>query len=105
MPKRRDVFYSEAALEDLQGIFDYIADQAGPVVAGRYVDRLKRNIDGLDLFSERGARRDDLRPGLRLIGFERRVTILFTVSDRQVAVVAVAYGGQDIDSRFANDNP
>jgi hypothetical protein len=43
------------------------------------------------MFPERGRRRDDLRPGLRIIGFGRRVTIAFHVAD---------YAGRDLRRAF-----
>lgn len=104
MPKRRDVKYTPAALDDLQSIFDYLADQADTGVADRYLDRIQNYIGGFDLFAERGARRDDLRPGVRLIGFEKRVTILFEVRRDDVIIIAIAYGGQDIDARFGGED-
>jgi toxin ParE1/3/4 len=45
--------------------------------------------------SERGHRRDDIRPRLRVVGFERRVTIAFTVSAEAVTILRVFYDGRD----------
>ena len=44
---------------------------------------------------ERGHRRDDVRPGLRIIGFERRVTVAFTVSETHVVILRRFYSGWD----------
>lgn len=105
MPRRREVRYSPGALEDLRSLFDYLAEKADFAVAERYVDRLQDYIDGFELFSERGTRRDDLRPGIRLVGFERRVAILFELTDQTVVIIAIAYGGQDIEARFPHETP
>lgn len=43
---------------------------------------------------ERGTRRDDIAPGLRTMGFERRVVIAFRVLDAVVEIVAIAYAGK-----------
>ena len=43
---------------------------------------------------QQGRRRDDFRLGVRTIGFERRVTILFEVSVEQVTILDVYYGGR-----------
>lgn len=56
----------------------------------------------LNLFPERGSRRDDLEPGVRTIGFERRVVIAFRVLSDEVEILRVFYGGQDVDAQFAN---
>jgi toxin ParE1/3/4 len=42
-------------------------------------------------------RRDDIRPGLRTIGFERRATIAFQVKRAEVVIVRIFYGGQDYE--------
>lgn len=49
----------------------------------------------MDIASERGTRRDDIRPGLRTIGFERRVVIAFHVSARRVEILRFFYGGRN----------
>jgi toxin ParE1/3/4 len=52
----------------------------------------------LAAFPERGRRRDDILPGLRSIGFERRATIAFRVLKTRVEIVSIAYGGRDFES-------
>jgi toxin ParE1/3/4 len=49
-------------------------------------------------FPQRGTRRNDLLPGLRTIGFERRATIAFRVPRTRVEIVTIAYGGRDFES-------
>jgi len=39
-------------------------------------------------------------PGLRTIGFERRATILFVVTDDAVVIEGIYYGGQNFEARF-----
>lgn len=54
----------------------------------------------LETFPRRGTQRDDVLPGLRTVGFERRITIAFTVTVTAAAVVieGIFYGGQDLSS-------
>ena len=92
---RRTVTYAPEAQRDLMALYDQIADAASPNVAFRYVDRVEHWLDGFALASERGARRDDIRPGLRITGFERRLTVAFTVLEDTVVIQRVFYGGQD----------
>src|SRR5262249_48372231 len=89
------VVFSPEAREDLFNIYDWIADAASPEVALAYVERIEAYIDGFDLASERGARRDDIRKGLRVICFERRLTIAFTTADESVTILRLFYGGQN----------
>lgn len=52
----------------------------------------------LETSPARGTRRDDIRPGLRTIGFERRATIAFRIVDREVVIIRIFYGGRDFES-------
>ena len=84
---------AEARLTEL-GL--YIADQAGPAVALDYLDRIYLACMALAEFPERGRRRDDIVPGLRIMPFERRVTIAYRVLKTWVEIVSIAYGGRDL---------
>jgi toxin ParE1/3/4 len=59
--------------------------------------------ENLQTFPNRGTRRDDLRPGLRTLGFRRRVTILFEVTNDTVNIIGVYYGGQDYQAALQDD--
>ena len=43
----------------------------------------------------RETKRAGSRPGLRIVGFERRVTIAFSVDEGTVTILRLFYGGQD----------
>ena len=62
-----------------------------------YVERIEATCMALETFPKRGTRRDDIRSGLRTLGFERRVTIVFQVQRTAVVIVRVFYGGQDYE--------
>jgi len=55
----------------------------------------------LVVFPYIGVARDDLRPGLRTIGFRRRVVIAFAVTEEAVEVLGVFYGGSDYEALIA----
>jgi toxin ParE1/3/4 len=38
---------------------------------------------------------EDIGPGLHILGFERRVSILFRVRKAAVEIVRILYGGRD----------
>lgn len=40
-------------------------------------------------------RRDDIRKGLRVVGFERRILIVFEVDAATVRIGRILYGGRD----------
>ena len=93
--KQRCVKISEDANLDLIDLYDWIANAAGPDTAISYIERLESYCIGFDLASERGTPRDDVRTGLRIVGFERRVTIAFMVEEKRVVILRIFYGGRD----------
>jgi toxin ParE1/3/4 len=50
----------------------YIAAAKSADVAARYTDAIVDYCQELAAFPDRGSARDDIRPGLRTIGFRRR---------------------------------
>lgn len=84
------------AEDDLAAIYTYIRDNASPAIARGYVLRIQAFLRGFDTFPERGTPRDDIRPGLRIVGFERRVTIAFVVEGDQVIFSNILYGGRQL---------
>jgi toxin ParE1/3/4 len=93
--KRRSVVFAPEAQDDLFRLSDWIADAAGPDTALSYIERLESYCLAFDLASERGHLRDDIRPGLRIVGFERRVTIAFVVDEATVTILRLFYGGRN----------
>lgn len=91
------VSFRPLAEADLFAPHRFIADEAGLEVAGAYIDRIEAACLALADFPERGTRRDDIRRGLRTIGFERRATIAFQATKAEVVVVRIFYGGQDFE--------
>lgn len=86
---------TRAARSDLMAVYDHIAAEVSQRVARGYIQRIEAWLATFDLGAERGTLREDLRPGLRTIGFERRVTAAFTVQDERVVILRLFYAGQD----------
>ncbi len=93
--KRRTVVFSPEAKDDLVGLYDWIAAAASPEVAMNYLERVEAYCLGFDLAAERGNRRDDVRPGLRVAGFERRITVAFAVDETQITILRLFSKGRD----------
>jgi toxin ParE1/3/4 len=91
-----DVVFSPEARDDLLNLYDYIADMSGAAVAMGYISRIEAYCLGFSHFPERGVRRDDLFPGPRMVGFERRMTIAFHIEETRVVIDRVLYGGRDL---------
>ena len=94
---RRKVTFRPLAEADLFDLYRYIAQEAGHQVAGGYIDRLETACMALETFPHRGHRRDDLCPGLRIMGFERRASIAFQVLPGEVVIVRIFFGGRDYE--------
>jgi toxin ParE1/3/4 len=94
------VLFRPQAEADLLALYRYIAEASGLAIAGNYIDRIETACMSLAEFPNRGAKRDDLAPGLRTIAFERRVTIAYRVLKTRVEIVNIAYAGRDLDSAF-----
>lgn len=54
-------------------------------------------------FGERGVRREDLRPGLRIVGFEKRVAIAFHLTADMVVIDRVLYGRRYLEAALSDD--
>jgi toxin ParE1/3/4 len=106
VPQPYQVVFDSAARQDLKDIFDYINNRAGPTIAERFTARLHQYCTGLSHTPERGTRRDELRPGLRTIGYRRRATVVFRIdrSERTVAILGIYYGGRNYADDFADSD-
>jgi toxin ParE1/3/4 len=96
--KRRDVVFSPEAEADLTDLFDFIAQRSHVETALNYISRIEDFCDGLDVASERGTLRNDIRDGLRIVGFERRLNIAFTIEESRVVILRFFSGGQNWES-------
>lgn len=91
--KRRPVIYTPEAGQDLDWIYGIIAGAGSATTANRYDARLRAFCERLEYGSERGTVRDDILPGLRVIGFERSASVAFVAEADRVVIVGVFYGG------------
>lgn len=98
--RKREVFFSPEAQADLNGIYDYIAEQSGAARALGYLRRIERYCRGFELAAARGTPRDDIRSDLRIVGFERRITIAFHVEQDRVTIDRLFYGRRDFVRGF-----
>jgi toxin ParE1/3/4 len=97
--KLKVVFTAEAQ-GDLLELYDYIAAHGSPGRAMAYIERIERACMSLRTIPERGTLREDLRPGLRVMGFERRALIAFRVRLNTVAILRILYGGRSLERAF-----
>lgn len=98
----RVVFAPEAEAQ-LVALYRYIAEVASPEVAARYTEAIVHYCEGLETFPQRGTRRDDIRPGLRITHYRKRTVIAFSVNAGVVSILGVFYGGQDYETTLRED--
>jgi toxin ParE1/3/4 len=94
------VVFTPEAQSDLNELFDYIADRDGNDRALDYIERIEDACLSLRTMPGCGTSREDLRSGLRLMGFERRAVIAFQAGSGFVAILRALYGGRSIDRAF-----
>ncbi len=96
-----DVVFSLEAQADLIELYEFVAPRGGADRALAYVERIQATCVSLGRFPDRGTRRDDIRRGLRVIGFERRVTIAFHIISGQVVIDRILYAGRDLQGALS----
>jgi toxin ParE1/3/4 len=98
--KRYEVRFLAEAVDDLDAIFLYIAQQSSFEIADGYLARIERTCLSLQSLPKRGSTVPGDVSGLRTMGFERRVTILFRVGDERVEILRIWYGGRDVGKQL-----
>jgi len=91
------VIYAPEAEAQLVALYFHIAAAASPEIATRYTDAIVEQCESLKTFPLRGTQRNDIRPGLRVFGFRRRVSIAFDVIAEVVTIHGIFYGGQNFE--------
>lgn len=93
------VVLSPKALDQLIQLETYIAEAASPDIAERYIEAVADYCYSLNIFPQRGIRRDDIRPGVRITNYRKRTVIAFVTDaeTQQVSILGVFHGGQDYE--------
>lgn len=92
----RGVSFSPESEAQLLALYRFIAARASPAIAQRYTEAIVARCEALADMPRSGKARGDLRRGLRVISFRRRVVIAYALGDGDaVTILALYYGGQD----------
>ena len=92
------VIFSPRAEAQLVELHKNIADHSSPAIGERYTSAIVNYCFAFSMFPHRGTRRDDILPGLRTVGYRRRATIAFEVTEDAVNILGVYYGGQNYEA-------
>lgn len=98
------VVFAPEAIDDPRSLYDLIADASSPARALSYVEELRQYCLNLACFPKRGTRRDAIRPGLRTIGYRRRVTVAFHIKDTNMVIDRLLYGGRDLEDLLREED-
>lgn len=90
--------YSARAAKQLASLERYLAHRFYPGNATRFIERIKARCNRLLLAPMQGRSCDDLRSGLRITAMRDRVTIAYRIDGSTVRIVAIAYGGRQIET-------
>lgn len=99
------VLFTPEAETHLVELYRYVAAAGSAEVAAHYTEQIVAYCEELAAFPHRGRARDDIRPGLRTIGFRRRDILAFAVLDEAVVIIGVFYGGRDYEDVLRNPEP
>lgn len=91
----RRLRFRPRAKEDLDRIYDFIADFAGAPSAHRIQSEIEAQCRKLTTWPHRGTPHPEMRAGLRTVPCGKAV-IAYLVEARDVVIVRVRYGGQQL---------
>ena len=103
-PRRYRVELAPDVVDDLIAIARHVeAWTQDRALADRTVAAIRDYLGTFATVPARGTRRDDLRPGLRVVPFRRRTAVAFAVDEDRgvVQVLRVFYAGQDYEAVLA----
>lgn len=101
--RRRRLIIAPEARRDLADLEQWLLGAISARATDAFLARIFKFFRGLETASERGHRREDIRVGLRIIGFERRLTIAFAVHEDRVEILRVFRAGRDWETALSDD--
>jgi toxin ParE1/3/4 len=94
------VTFTPEAVQQLIDLDDYLAGISVP--GDEFIAAIVNHCETLATFPMRGRDRSDIKPGLRVTGYKRRVVIAYSVTTDTVTIAGVFYAGQDFEPRLAD---
>lgn len=103
-PARFDVLLTEGAEQDLESIYDYIAEFDSVTSANYVLDALMEVVEGLSSFPERGSYPKEL-VGLGIKEYRQTFfkpyRLIYRVTGNEVIIYLIADGRRDMQSVLA----
>ncbi len=98
------VVFTPEAEAQLTELYGYIAVAASPDIAAQYTDAIVTYCESLRTLPLRGASREDIRPGVRITSYRKRVVVAFEIDADRVNIIGIFYGGQDYETVLQEDD-
>lgn len=92
---------TKPAIQDIEQITDYIANQSGFDQADRFLNKLDAKFAKIAQFPNLGRQRDEILPGLRSIPIDKYL-ILYMVIEQDVEIFRVVNGYRDLSALFTD---
>lgn len=92
---------TKPAIQDIEQIADYIANQSGFDRADRFLNKLDAKFAKIAQFPNLGRQRDEILPGLRSIPMDKYL-ILYMVIEQNVEIFRVVNGYRDLSALFTD---
>ena len=89
------VVITRRAERDLARHLDHLVPLAGERTARLFIDRIIDYCGTFETFPLRGSSRDDIKPGLRIVGYRRQASIAFSVTDDTVYILRIFMRGMN----------
>jgi toxin ParE1/3/4 len=91
----RKIVIGSRAQADFENLFTYLVPRAGEKAAETFVESIHAHCRSFDTFPERGIKRDDIKTGLRIVGYRRQASIAFSVTSDTVYILRVFMRGMN----------
>lgn len=102
--RRRAVNFAAAARNDIEAIYDWVAESGSERNALTFIDRIERYCLGFDIASERGRIMKQSGGGaIRAVGYKRQATVVFRVEQNAVTILRIYRAGFDWLAEFDLD--
>lgn len=100
------VVFTPEAEDDLAALYRYIAEKSSADTAHRFTMSIVDYCASMDAFPHRGMKREDIRPGLRIINYRGNTVIAIAVDDVAgiVTIVGIFYGGRNYEALLRPDD-
>ncbi len=89
------VILTPSARQNLLAIADYISAESSDAIAADFCNALLLECESFSVFPKRGSVRGDVRSGMRVISFRKRVSVAFEVTEDAVNILAFWYAGRN----------